>query len=123
PRRRHDRRKAGGGREAGPGGEPSRPRHRRRREEPRERFAPAVRGENPRRVGAGTEKRRLSKRDDTGIAKDEIDREREYDRREDLRAQREIIGKQEITGDRSQPRQRLQHAKTVPSGQRVEHGG
>jgi hypothetical protein len=47
-------------------------------------------GKEPGGVGAGAEKRGLPQCDDPGIAEDQIGRQREEDRRQDLRAQRQI---------------------------------
>ena len=53
------------------------------------------------------------KRDDAGIAEDEIEREREQDGRENLRAQREIVGKDEEAANRHQPWQRFDGAQPM----------
>ena len=64
--------------------------------------------EHARGIGADAEERGVAQRDDAGIAEHEIDRQREQDDGQDLRAEREIVGKHEEGGDRRDPGQRLE---------------
>ncbi len=85
-------------------------------EEAGERLAPAMRGKDSGSVGAGAEKRRLAQRDDTGIAQHQIGRQCEQDRRQDLRRERQVAGKEEIGGDGDEPRQGFVGAQAMAPG-------
>ena len=96
-----------------PDRQPDQRRRRRRGEQPGDRLAPAMRREEPGGIGAGAEERGMAQGDDPGIAEDQIGREREQDRRQDLRAERQIVGKDEIGRERQQPGQGLERAEAV----------
>ena len=102
---------------------PTRPAAMRGREEAADRLAPAIGGEDAGRIGAGAEERGMPERDDAGIAQHQIEREREQDGGEDLRAQRQIVRKHEIGRDRQQPGQGLERPQAVPGRKRVELTG
>ena len=79
-----------------------------------------MRGEESGGIGAGAEERGMAQGDDPGIAQDQIGRQREQDRRQYLRAERQIVGKEKIGGERSEPRQRLERAIAVAPGKDVD---
>jgi hypothetical protein len=87
-----------------------------------ERLAPAVGGQDAGRIGAGTEEGRLAERHDARIAEHQVDREREDDDGEDLRAQRQIVGKSEIGRGRHDPGQCLEQVQAVPPPEGIENG-
>ena len=76
-----------------------------------------LRGEDAGGIGAGAEKRGVAQGHDAGIAEHQIGRQREQDRRQDLRAQCQIVGKDEICRDRRQPRQCFERVVAVPARQ------
>ena len=81
-------------------------------------LVPAVHGQDAGGVGADAEERGMAERHDAGVAEDEVQRQREQDHDEDLAAQRQVVGKQEIAGDRDQPRRRFPPAQAVAA----QHG-
>ena len=101
-----------------PDSEPDQRRRQRRGEEPGDRLAPAVRGEDAGGIGAGAEEGGMAQRDDPGIAEHQIGRQREQDRRQDLRAQRQIAREDEIGRQRRQPRAAPRAAGSGGAGRR-----
>jgi hypothetical protein len=91
-------------------------------EQPGQRFAPPVRRQQARGVGADTEKGGVAERNDAGVAQREVDGERENDGGEDLRRQRKIIRKGKEGDDGHNPRQRLERIKPMTPRETVEHG-
>ena len=61
----------------------------------------------------------MTERDDTGVAKNEIERQREQNHDQRLAAQNHLVGKDEIGGDRDEPRQRFGDAKSIPPRQKI----
>lgn len=61
-------------------------------------------GEQPRRIGPGTVKRRLPQSGDPRIAKDKIQRQDQHDHDQDARQEGQVEGHGEIQRD-SQPKQ------------------
>ena len=81
-------------------------------DEPRERLAPAVHREEPRRVRADAEERGVAERDDAGVAEDQVEREREERRDQDLAAEHAIAGeKEEAAASSDQPEDDLRPAR------------
>ena len=85
-----------------------------------DRLAPAVRRENAGGIGAGAEERGMAQRDDAGIAQHQIGRQREQDRRQDLRAQRQIARESTIGRDRRGPGQRFERLEAMAPGEGVD---
>ena len=88
------------------------------------RLGPGEIGDQQRRgIGADAEIGRMTERDDSGVAKNEIERQREQDHDQRLAAQNHLVGKGEIGGDRDKPRQRFGDAKTIPPRQKIDSAG
>jgi hypothetical protein len=86
----------------------------------RERLAPPVaRGEQPGGVGSGTEERRVTEGHDPRIAQDQIERQREHDHDQDLRAEREVVREEEEGADGEQPGNGLGGTPAVPPQQEI----
>ena len=83
------------------------------REEPRQRFAPAVHREQPGRVRAESEEGRVAERHDPRVAEDEIERHREESGDEDLAAEHEVPGEREPRDEREAPEHEFRHAPAI----------
>ena len=103
--------------------QPDQRRGRRSGKKPGDRLAPAMGGKEPRGIGAGAEKRGLAQGDDSGIAEHQIGRQREKDRRQDLRAQRQIGREGEIGRNRRNPRHRFERVVAVAPGKAADRAG
>ena len=65
---------------------------------PRQRLVPApVHGQHADGIGAGAEERGMAERDDAGVAEHQVERQREQDRDQHLRAEREVVREQRRT--------------------------
>ena len=98
-----------------------------RRNEARDRFAPAeTSGSEPHRIGADAEEGGVAERDDAGITEDQIERQRKQRHDQHLAAEGHALGKGKETGNRDQPRQRLARTETMAAQQKfrgaVAHG-
>jgi hypothetical protein len=98
-------------------------RGRRSGKEPGDWLAPMMRGEDPGGISAGAEKGGVPQGHDPRITEHQIGRQREEDRREDLRAEREIARKEEIPGEREEPRHRFERPVAVAPEKGAERGG
>src|SRR5262249_8191115 len=76
-----------------------------------------TRGGKPDRVGTDTEEGSMPKRQDPGITKYEVERERKHHHNQHLTAEGHALRENEEDGDCDQPRQRLRRAKTMTSDQ------
>ena len=76
-------------------------------DKPGDRLAPAVFGEQTRRIGADAEERGMAERDDAGIAEDQIERQSKQCGDGDLARQDQIIGEQRKWQKRRQPERDL----------------
>ncbi len=80
-----------------------------------------MRGEDSRGVGTGPKKRGMAQGNDAGIAENQIGGQRKEDRREDLRAQRQIVREREIGGRRDEPGQGFERPIAVAPGKSVDN--
>ena len=76
-------------------------------------FAKHVMGEKPGGVGAQAEERRMAERDDARIAEDQVERQREQSRNEDLAAERAERRQREIRDHRHDPERDLDRAEAT----------
>src|SRR5262249_40849629 len=84
-----------------------------------ERLAPAKFGDQTCGVGADAEKRRVTERDDAGVAKDEVERKCEQRGDRDLTRKRQVVREQHEGQQRRQPEHDLQR---MPAALRLEIG-
>src|SRR5512134_2120921 len=86
-------------------------RERRRGDELHERIGRAgMRAERPGGISAQSKKRAVTERDDSGVAEDQVERQREQDEDQNPRAEREVARHQEEERDGGEPRQPLRPA-------------
>jgi hypothetical protein len=78
--------------------------------------------EQARGVGAEAEERRVAERWDSGVAEQEIQREREQPADENLAAEQEMIRKQEVARGRADPEQDFVPAPAAARGEQGDGG-
>ena len=82
----------------------------------------AQRRQHAGRVGAGAEEGGVAQGDDPGIAQHQVERQREDDHHQHLRAERHVVGEREERADHGQPRQRLGRVRLVAAEDRRGRG-
>ena len=91
-------------------------------QESADRLAPAMDGEQSGGIGANPEERRMPERNDAGVAQDQIKRNREQSRDQDLAAEHAVIRKDEERRKRQQPEDDLDFTPAVGGQPRRNRG-